>query len=85
MDLSSGRGGLTGEKEVDEDVEEEGVERDGDDEADGYGDNAEFFDVLVAVDAGCEVVGDRFVEGGDAAAGGHNDDADEEPAHTKFI
>ena len=61
------------------------MERDGDDKADGYGDDAEFFNVLVAVDAGCEVVGDGFIEGGDTATEGHDDDADEEPAHAEFV
>ena len=53
------------EEEGNEEIEEYGVEGDGDDEADDDSDDAEPFDVLVAVDAGGEVVGDLFVENRD--------------------
>ncbi len=53
------------------------MERGGDEEADDEGDDADFFDGFVAADAGGEVVGDDFVEEGDAAANGHDEEADE--------
>lgn len=48
------------------------MEGGGNNEADGEGDEAEEFDVLVAADAGGEVVGDLAIEEDEAAAKGHD-------------
>ena len=57
------------------------MQRDGNDESNDDGDDAEFFDVVVAGYATGEVVGDLSIKEGDASAKGDNDDANEEPAH----
>lgn len=50
------------------------MEGNGDDEADGYGDEAKFFDVFVAIDTGGHVVGDWLVKYRDKRAGYHDED-----------
>ena len=56
-----------------------------DKEADSDGDNAEKFDVVVGMDAVCDIVADLLIENDADAAGSENDKADDECAKIKRL